>query len=105
MSALNSLALERLGPRRVDGKELFSESNLDWDGHAWVVYGDWLADVSVCRTADAGSLRIVSKYIAKELGKGKGLFASRMAAMDPSGLIRRKMGIRRTIILLRCTAR
>ena len=107
MSALYSLALEKLdsqrgyvvagslyiGDKRVFGqdnelvgKELFSESNLDWDGHAWVVYGDWLADVSVCRTADAGSPQILSKYIAKELGKGKGLLACRMAAMDPSGI-------------------
>jgi len=107
MSALYSLALEKLGSQRgyvaagslyidgkrvfgedkeFDGKELFSESNLDWDGHAWVIYGDWLADVSVCRTADAGSPRILSKYIAKELGKGKGFLACRMAAMDPSGI-------------------
>ncbi|WP_156918354.1 hypothetical protein [Bradyrhizobium sp. Cp5.3] len=107
MSALYSLALEKLGSQRsyvvagslyigdkrvfgedneFDGKELFSNSNVDWDGHAWVVYGDWLADVSVCRTADAGTPRILSKYIAKELGKGKGLLASRMAAIDPSGI-------------------
>jgi hypothetical protein len=105
MSALYSLALEKLDSRRgyvvagslyiddkrvfgedkeFDGKELFSKSNLDWDGHAWVVYGDWLADESVCRTADAGSPRILSKYIAKELGKG--LLACRMAAMNPFGI-------------------
>jgi len=63
--------------KEFDGKELFSDSNLDWDGHAWVVYGDWLADVSVCRTADGGSPRVLSKYIAKEFGKGKGLLACR----------------------------
>jgi hypothetical protein len=65
MSALYSLALEKLGSQRgyvaagllfvddkrvfgeekeFDGKELLSESNLDWNGHAWVDYGDWLAD-------------------------------------------------------------
>jgi hypothetical protein len=107
MSALYSLALEKLGSQRgyvvagslyigdkrvfgedkeFDGKKLFSESNLDWDGHAWVVYGDWLADVSVCRTADAGSPQILARYIAKELGNGKGLLASRMTAMDASGI-------------------
>lgn len=107
MSALYSLALAKLGSQRgyvvagslyigdkrvfgedkeFDGRELFSKSDLDWDGHAWVVYGDWLADVSVCRTADAGSPRILSKYIANELGKGKGLLACRMAAMAPTGI-------------------
>jgi hypothetical protein len=94
MSALCSLALERLGLQRgyvvagslyigdkrvfedekFDSKKLLSESNLDWDGHAWVVYGD------------AGSPRILPKYIAKELGTGKGMLASRMAAMDTSGV-------------------
>jgi hypothetical protein len=104
MSALYSLALEKFGSQRgyvvagslyisdkrvfgkdkgFDGKEMFSESNLDWDGHVGVVYGDWLADISVCRTADAGSPRVLSN---KELGKGKGLLACRMAAMDPSGI-------------------
>jgi hypothetical protein len=99
MSALYSLALEKLGSQRgyvaagspyiddkrvfsedkeFDGKELFSGSNLDWDGHARVVYGDWLAELLVCRTADAGSPRILSKYIAKELSKGKGLLACRI---------------------------
>ncbi|MEH2500482.1 hypothetical protein V1294_006961 [Bradyrhizobium sp. AZCC 1678] len=107
MSGLYSLALEKLGSQRVyvvagslyigdkrifgedgefDGKRAFSESNIDWNGHAWTVYGDWLADVSVCRTADAGSPRLLSKYIAKEIGKGKGLLACRMASMDPAGI-------------------
>ncbi len=107
MSALYSLTLEKLGPQRgyvvagslyigdkrifgedagFDGKKAFSESNLDWNGHAWIVYGDWLADVSVCRTADAGSPRLLSRYIAKEIGKGKGLLACRMASMDPAGI-------------------
>jgi hypothetical protein len=107
MSALYSVALAKLGPQpgyvvagslyigdkrifgedgKFDGKRAFSETNLDWNGHAWIVYGDWLADVSVCRTADAGSPRILSEYIANGLGKGKGLLACRMAAMDPSGI-------------------
>jgi hypothetical protein len=109
MSALYSLALEKLGTQsgyvvagslyigekrifgddgEFNGKPAFSESNLDWNGHAWIVYGDWLADVSICRTADAGSPQILSQYIGKELGKGKsgGLLACRMAAMDAEGI-------------------
>ncbi|MDA9545125.1 hypothetical protein ACM43_11825 [Bradyrhizobium sp. CCBAU 45321] len=96
MSALYSFALEKLGSERgfvvagslyigdkrvfgedeaFDGKEVFSASNLDWGGHAWLVYGDWLADVSVCRTADAGTPRILSNYIAREMASGKRAFA------------------------------
>jgi hypothetical protein len=29
---------------------------------------------------------LLSKYIAREIGKGKGLLACRMAAMDPRGI-------------------
>ncbi len=36
----------------LDGKTRFSQSNLSWDGHAWIVCGDWLSDVSLFRTAD-----------------------------------------------------
>jgi hypothetical protein len=107
MSALYSVALAKLGSqpgyvvagplyigdKRVfgedgefDGKAAFSQTNLDWNGHAWIVYGDWLADVSVCRTADGGSPRILAKYIAKELGKGKGLLACKMSSMPPDGI-------------------
>jgi hypothetical protein len=89
MSAAYSIALEKLGTqpgyvvagslyigdKRIfgedkdfDGKVLFSESNPDWNGHAWIVYGDYLADVSVFRTADAGSPRLLSKHIARSTG-------------------------------------
>jgi hypothetical protein len=33
--------------KEFDGKVLFSKSNPGWNGHAWIVYGDYLADVSV----------------------------------------------------------
>jgi hypothetical protein len=107
MSATYSWAIEKLGTRpayvaagslyigdnrvfgkdgEFDGKRLFSESNPDWDGHVWIVYGDWLADVSVFRTADAGSPRILSQYVAKTFGRGRGFMACRMEAMESSGL-------------------
>lgn len=73
MSAAYSIALEKLGTqpgyvvagslyigdkrifgehKELDGKVLFSKSHPDWNGHAWIVYGDYLADVSVFRTAE-----------------------------------------------------
>jgi hypothetical protein len=107
MSAAYSIALEKLGTqpgyvvagslyigdkrifgddKEFDGKVLFSKSNPDWNGHAWIVYGDYLADVSVFRTADAGSPRLLSKHVAKEYGRGRGFCAWPMARMDPTGL-------------------
>ena len=39
-----------------------------------------LQTCSVCQTADAGSPRLLSRYIAKEIGKGKGLLGVPMAS-------------------------
>ncbi|WOH59931.1 hypothetical protein [Bradyrhizobium sp. BWC-3-1] len=107
MSAAYSSVLERLGAqpgyvvagslylgdkrifgenKKFDGRELFSKSNLDWNGHTWIVHGDYLADVSVFRTADAGTQRLLSKYIEKEYGRGRGFCAWPIAGMDPNGL-------------------
>jgi hypothetical protein len=62
MSAAYSWALEKLGAppgyvvagslyvgdTRVFGEEQrFPQSDPSWDGHAWVICGDWLADASV----------------------------------------------------------
>jgi hypothetical protein len=68
MSAAYSWALEKLGAPpgyvvagslyvgdtrvfgedgQFDGKQRFPQSDPSWDGHAWVICGDWLADASV----------------------------------------------------------
>jgi hypothetical protein len=107
MSAAYSIALETLGTqpgyvvagsfyigdkrifgeeKEFDGKAVFSESNPDWNGHVWIVYGDYLADVSVFRTADAASPRLLSRHIAKQYGRGRGFCAWPMASMDPNDL-------------------
>jgi hypothetical protein len=105
MSAAYVWALEKLGTQpaylvagslyigdelifgeEFDGKKLFSESNLDWDGHAWVVYGDWLADVSILRTARGGTPRALASYVAKVFDPKSGLFCCNMATMGGSDL-------------------
>jgi hypothetical protein len=52
---------------------LFDISNMDWDGHCWVVYGNWIADVSLCRTAYSGKgppgLR---EHVTALYGEGRG---------------------------------
>lgn len=104
MSAAYSIALEKLdaprgyvvagslcvGDTRVFGKDgeldwkrCFSRSNPSWDGHSWIVCGDWLADASVFRTADStGSPPALSRYVEENFGRGRGLMAVKLAAFD-----------------------
>ena len=64
-----------------DGKRSFSESNLDWNGHAWVAYGDRIADVSILRTARGGTLHRLASYVAKAFKPTTGLFCCNMETM------------------------
>jgi hypothetical protein len=64
-----------------DGKRFFSESNMGWNGHAWIAYGDWIADVSILRTARGGTLRRLASYVAKAFKPTTGLFCCNMETM------------------------
>jgi hypothetical protein len=58
----------------IDGKNRFSTSNLSWNGHAWIVSGDCLADVSIFGTAYSKfSPPILATCVEREFGKGKEL--------------------------------
>lgn len=35
----------------IDGPEIFSCDSQSWNGHAWLVLGPMIADISICRTA------------------------------------------------------
>jgi hypothetical protein len=70
-----------------DGKKLFAQSNLDWDGHAWVVCGDWLGDVSILRTARSGrSHPKLKAHLEEKFGSRTGLFAGKIATIAEDGL-------------------
>ena len=99
MSAVFSVALENKVTRRgyvvagslyvgdtrvfgedhaLDGRARFSQSELSWDGHAWLVFGNLLADVSIFRTADSGKgPPVLSAHIHREFGSGRGLMICR----------------------------
>jgi hypothetical protein len=63
----------------IDGKNRFSRSDPSWDGHAWIVWGDRLVDLSIfrateidprkelfiCKIEDAirGGFRYVPQYV------------------------------------------
>lgn len=71
-----------IGDQPIFGQDLFSrdwklefrEANLDWDGHCWVVVGEYIADVSLCRTAySPQSPPLLTNHITQLFGSGRGL--------------------------------
>lgn len=72
----------------IDGRARFSASNPSWDGHAWVVLGSYIVDVSIFRTAySAQSNNVLSDFIRAEFGVGKGLMLIRDSDAAQSGLL------------------
>ena len=70
----------------IDGK-IFDESNSDWDGHAWVMFGPLIADISLFRTAySAQSPRLLANHVRHEFGSGRGLLIVRWSDAPKSGL-------------------
>ena len=62
----------------VDWNSAFGNSNSSWDGHCWIVCGDWNADISVCRTAySRGSPPALASFIRREFGEGRGMLITR----------------------------
>jgi hypothetical protein len=73
-----------------DGKKLFSESNASWNGHAWVMFGHYLADVPIFRTAySTRSPPRLAAHVRKEFGEGRGLLIIKWANAPGSGPILR----------------
>ena len=73
--------------RPFDGAKAFSESNSDWDGHAWVMFGPYVADVSIFRTAYSSQApRLLAAHVRQEFGNGRGLLVVRWSDAPKSGL-------------------
>ena len=108
MSAFYSLRLEKIGAapdyvvagslyvgdrrvfgeeRLINGKARFSKSDPSWDGHAWLVSGNLMADVSIFRTAySKASPPALAEHVKREFGTGRGLFICRIGDEVKSGL-------------------
>jgi len=70
-----------------DGRKVLSESNSSWDGHAWVVIGCYLADISLFRTVNAGKAHpLLSMHVRREFGEGRGLMIAKQSDVPLSGL-------------------
>lgn len=88
LRASNVPAVVILGDLLIDGKHVFRCSDnlphpthddeivdATWDGHAWVMIGESICDLSIFRTAyDMAQPNRLSDYILKYFGAGKGAF-------------------------------
>ena len=71
----------------ADLKATFQRSTPDWDGHCWVVLGDYIADISVFRTAYSDySPPQLQRVILESFGEGRGLFLSPEREVGDFGL-------------------
>lgn len=69
-------------------KGAFTGTNLDWDGHCWIVFGNLIGDVSLFRTAysDASPPALRRKVVA-EFGTGRGLFIAPLHHPADNGIV------------------
>ncbi|SRR5260221_4552493 len=71
----------------INGRTRFSRSDPSWDGHAWIIWGDRLVDVSIFRTAySSGSPPALAAQVAREFGPGRGLLICKTDDVIKSGL-------------------
>lgn len=56
-------------------KGAFNGTNLDWDGHCWIIFGNLIGDISLFRTAYSdNSPRVLKEKVISVFGEGRGLF-------------------------------
>lgn len=76
--AVNGTAVFGSGAGNIDWNKVFGNSNASWDGHCWVMCGDWIADISLFRTAYSNkSPPALAQYVRREFGEGRGLLITK----------------------------
>lgn len=74
--------------RSFDGQHVFSTNEIDWDGHCWLLVGDYIVDISLGRTARQGHCRaVLAQRVFSAFGEHVG-----MIAVTETGA--RKVGLR-----------
>lgn len=67
-------------------KTLFKSSDLDWNGHCWIVFGNYICDISICRTAYSGRASSTLKNkIVSMFGEKGGLFLNTYSNLENTG--------------------
>ncbi|OKH38113.1 hypothetical protein NIES2119_11185 [[Phormidium ambiguum] IAM M-71] len=71
-----------------DMSQTFSKSNLDWDGHCWVVFGDCIGEISLFRTAySKHSPQWLREMIRSQFGEGRGMLLATPSKLLEHGLV------------------
>ena len=71
-----------------DMSQTFSESNLDWQGHCWVVFGDCIGDISLFRTAySEHTPEWLGEMISSQFGEGRGMLLGTPSQLLKYGLV------------------
>jgi hypothetical protein len=74
-------------PRQSCLSEIFDQSRLDWNGHAWVIAGDHIMDLSIFRTAYSGlGPKGLQEDLTTRFGSGSGVFISKPETMRDEGM-------------------
>lgn len=68
-------------------EDIFANSDLNWDGHVWVMIGPYIADLSIFRSAysNYGPPRL-SKHVELVFGPNKGLYVDHWKRTRQMGL-------------------
>ncbi|MDB9511035.1 hypothetical protein PN499_07560 [Kamptonema animale CS-326] len=71
-----------------DMSQTFSESNLDWAGHCWVIFGDYIGDISIFRTAySEHTPKWLGEMIFSVFGEGRGMLLGTPSNLLKYGLV------------------
>ena len=66
----------------VDAAKAFGQSNPSWDGHAWVQFGKFIADMLIFRTAySSKSPPLLAKHVRATHGEGRGILIGTYEAL------------------------
>jgi len=75
------------GAASRDWQSAFDESTRSWDGHCWVVFGDYIADISIFRTAYSNrSPPLLANHVRERFGEGRGILIGKSAQLRKEGL-------------------
>ena len=70
-----------------DIKLAFAENNMDWDGHCWIMLGNYIGDASIFRTAYQGLNSTLKNYITSRFGTGRGLLIASIDDLKKMGIV------------------
>jgi hypothetical protein len=75
------------GDKGFDGARVFSEGTMDWDGHCWLLFGDYVVDASLGRTARRRECSpVLSSAVIEAFGPNVGLIAVTESGARAAGL-------------------